>query len=95
MPTELLDYQSPDYYYIDGGNAYWLFGGILFHAPMSASDNLPIWDDAGEVDFSMIDEHLAEYATTVLHALEKLEAATEMMRAKSDLFPVPTPAVPF
>lgn len=69
----------PDYYYIDGGNAYWLFGGILQSAPLSV-DGTPIWADGGDVEFSRIDAYLVTYALGVQRALETLEKLTLTMR---------------
>ena len=74
MKVNAYGMEIPDQYYSDGGQVYWLFGGILFVAPISNTDTI-LWDDAGEVDFYMIDPELAAHAKAVEKALGELEAA--------------------
>lgn len=69
----------PEYYYIDGGNAYWLFGDILQAAPVDA-DGHPVWEDGGDVDYDRIDMELVLYGRTIEGLLRQLEEATLAMR---------------
>lgn len=71
----------PEWYWVDGGDAYWLFGDVLLCCPI-AHDGTILWGDACEVDFFRIDAYLSTYARRVEAALTELGAATEEMRSR-------------
>lgn len=65
------EWATPSYYYIDGGNAYWLFGSILFVAPLDIN-SVPLFNetDAGECEVD-------DWYTRKMHKLlSELENAT-------------------
>lgn len=65
------EWATPSYYYVDGGNAYWLFGSILFVAPLDGN-SVPLFNsnDAGECG---VDDW---YTRKLSHLLGELENAT-------------------
>lgn len=66
------DLDIPEYYYRDRGQAYWLFGDILFSAPLDQYGNV-VWPDMGEVEdpYPGTEKH-----TALAAALRAMEAAT-------------------